>query len=536
MGPIRDIWPALVAATAGSALVLFDGTVVTVALPSIQRDLELTLAGQEWVVQAYLLAPIALLPVGGALADRLGRRRVFCAGIAVFAAASALCALAGAGNVLIAGRGLQGIGVGLTLPASLGLLAAAARRRRDRRRVVAVWTVWTAVAAAAGPVLGGAISGLLGWRWIFWLSLAGALAALAIARLRVPESRDLTVASPGWAGAPLLIAAVGAIGLALGRASTVSSVDAGVIAFAALGIIAAGVFIEVERRAAGPLIPPIMFSHPTFRVANLLTASVYGGLFAALFLLSLFLQQASRLTPLEAGLALLPFAVGLVVAAPVGERVGERRGPRAPVVLGCALAGLALLSIALGRPAIAVIVAAAGVAGFGLGAAAGPLMAAVVDTVELRRAAVATGVNSAVARVASIGAIAALGLISSIAFENRLDRERVSEDARSAIAARVFAAPQRLERNGFDASDVEAAREAADSGFKTAMGAAGGFLILSALLAAIGLGTPALNETGEMPAVVAPSPLAIALRRRVVTGRARLAGRPGTRAPPGRGD
>lgn len=151
LGPIRDIWPALTAATVGSALVLFDGTVVTVGLPSIQRDLGLTLAAQQWVVQAYLLAPIALLPVGGALADRFGRRAVFSAGIATFAVASALCALAPSGEALIAGRGLQGVGAGLTLPASLGLLAAAARRRRERRQVVAVWTIWTAVASASGP-------------------------------------------------------------------------------------------------------------------------------------------------------------------------------------------------------------------------------------------------------------------------------------------------------------------------------------------------------------------------------------------------
>jgi len=514
MASFRDGRPALIVATIGTALVLFDGTVVTVALPSIQRDLKLNLSEQEWVIQAYLLAPIALLPVGGALADRLGRRAVFAAGMAVFAAASALCAVAGDPMTLVAGRALQGVGAGLTLPASLGLLTAAAAHRAERRRSVALWTVWTAAAGAAGPVLGGAIAGYLGWRWIFGLSLVLASVTVAVTRRFVWESRDPGARRPGWQGPVLLVVAVGALGLTLGRVDAVNWRDPALLVPAATGLLAGGLFVALERRAKDPLVPPIMFTHPSFNVANLLTASVYGALFGALFLISLFLQQTNRVAPVDAGLALLPFALGLVLASPLGERVAEGRGPRLPVAAGCAVAGAALAAIAIGNPGIAGIVVAAGLAGTGLGAAAGPLMAAVVDSVELRRAGVAGGVNAAVSRIAAIGAIAVLGLLASLAFERALEGEAVGAPARERAADRVFAAPRLLERTGFPAGDVEGARDAATTGFRVAIGAAGCILLASALLAAVGLGTP-LEETGEMPLAVMPSPLAVALRRRM---------------------
>ncbi len=487
---------------------------VTVALPSVQRDLDLSLADQEWVIQAYLLAPIALLPVGGAIADRYGRRAVFVTGVIVFAVGSAVCATAPTAATLIAGRAVQGVGAGLTLPASLGLLAAAATHRKERRRSVAAWTVWTGVAAALGPVLGGTIAGALGWRWIFWGSLALAIVTLLATWRFVRESRDPHALAPGRRGPVLLLVAVGGLGLALGRLDTAGLVSPAFLTPAAIGLLAAVLFVTVERRTPNPVVPLIMFSHPSFKVANALTASVYGALFGALFLISLFLQQTMRLTPTEAGLALLPFAVGLVVASPLGERVAAGRGPRLPVGGGCVMAGAALAAIALLNPGPAGIIVAAGFAGFGLGAAAGPLMATVVDSVELRRAGVAGGVNAAVSRAAAIGAIAVLGLLSSQAFKQSLDHEQLSAKAHRQAEGRVFAAPRALQRAGFPAADVEAARDAATNGFRLALGVAGLALLASALLAAIGLGTP-FEETGEMPLVVAPSPFAVVLRRRL---------------------
>ncbi len=501
-------------ATIGTALVLFDGTVVTVALPSVQRDLGLSLADQEWVIQAYLLAPIALLPVGGAIADRYGRRAVFVTGVVVFAVGSAVCATAPTPAALIAGRALQGVGAGLTLPASLGLLAAAATHRKERRRSVAAWTVLTGVASALGPVLGGTIAGALGWRWIFWGSLALAIATLLVTRRFVRESRDPSAVAPGRRGPVLLLVAVGGLGLALGRVDSAGLLSPGFLIPAAVGLLAAILFVAVERRAPNPVVPLIMFSHPSFRVANALTASVYGALFGALFLISLFLQQTMRLTPTEAGLALLPFAIGLVVGSPLGERVATGRGPRVPVAAGCVMAGAALAAIALFNPGVAGIIVAAGLAGFGLGGAAGPLMATVVDSVELRRAGVAGGVNAAVSRAAAIGAIAVLGLVASQAFKHSLDNQQIGAKAHRQAEGRVFAAPRALQRAGFPVADVEASREAATSGFRLALGVAGVALLASSLLAAIGLGTP-FEETGEMPLVVAPSPFAIALRRRL---------------------
>lgn len=526
------IWPALVAATVGSAIALFDGTVITVALPSIQRDLGLSPAAQGWVVQAYLLAPIAVLPAGGALADRIGRRRAFTFGVGLLGLGSLVCALAPGPGTLIAGRAVQGAGVGLTMPASLAMLAAAARGRAERRRVVAQWTTWTAAASAAGPVLGGVVTSGPGWRWIFWLSAAGAFGSLVLARAGVAESRDVRAQAPEWSGAAFLIVAVAAAGFALGAESGEGPTDPAVLAPGLLALAALAAFIARERRGADPLIPLVMFTHPLFRAANVLTASVYGGLFAALFFVSIFLQQAQGLSPLEGGLTMLPFAVALVVAAPFGTRLGRSRGPRLPVTAGCLLAGVPLLALAFTPPEPIVVGLLTAAAGLGLGAAGGPLMAAVVDAVELRRAAVATGVNAAVSRLAAISAIAGLGVVASLAFDRGLERERVSADARAAIGIRVFAAPRRLDDRGFSDTQVARADAAAETAFGVVMGVAGAVLVLSALVAAMKLGTPVGDQTGEMPIAVITAPMAIVMREHLPLRRGEPRRRATVRGPP----
>ena len=521
--------PALVVATAATALTVFDGTVVTVALPQMQRELDLSLQAQGWVVQAYLLVPIGLLPVAGALADNVGRRRVFEIGVWTFAAASVLCALAGSAAPLLAGRALQGVGVGLLLPASIGVLTGAAGQHRQRTRAVMLWTSWSALATGAGPLLGGLVAGGPGWRWLFWLTVALAIPTALLARSRVPESRAPEPAPVAWGGAALAVLAAGGAAVGLSLLSSEGFSSPVVVGALATGI-AASVLLAVQiARSRRPLVPPILFSHPSFQIGTLLTGIVYGGLFAILFFTSLYLQQALGLNAREAGLAMAPFAFGLVLAGPPAERVASTRGPRAPAALGCLLAGASMIAAAALTPTATALIATTAVAGIGLGIAAGPLMGAVIGSVERRRAAIATGVNAAGSRVAAIAAVAVLGIAGTAVFERDFERSSLPQSLERATESRIFAATRIVARSGAPEEAVSAAREATDEGFRAVLALTGAALLLGAAIAGL-LGTPDPEHTGEMPVAIAPSPMAVALRRRYGGPSAR---RCNSRGPPG---
>lgn len=400
----------LVASTAGSAVAFLDAQVVSVALPSIGRDLGADLGVLQWTVNAYTLALAALVLLGGALGDRWGRRRVFVAGVVWFATASAACALAPTAEVLVAARALQGVGAALLTPLSLALLQTVLRRE-DRARAIGLWSGATTLATVAAPVVGGALVAL-DWRLVFALNLPVAAVAVVLAQRRVPDTRDEAARTHrlDLPGAALGAAALAALTWALTRAGASGADPAVVVTGAAAVALAAG-FVLRERRTAFPVVPPALFADRTFTVANGFTLLVYAALSGMQLLVVLQLQVSLGWTPLQAGLATLPSSLLLGLLSGRAGALGQRLGVRTMLTAGAATAagGLVLLSGASPGDAYATSVMP-GVLVMGLGFAAfvAPLTAGVLAAAPGELAGAASGVNNAVARTAGLLAVAAL--------------------------------------------------------------------------------------------------------------------------------
>lgn len=410
----------LAATVLGSGMAFLDSTAVNVALPVLGEELGAGLAGLQWTVDAYLLTLGALLLLGGALGDRLGRRRVFLVGLVWFAAASMACGLAPTVTALVAARAVQGVGAALLMPMSLALLRTSFREE-DQGAVVGAWAGLSGVSTALGPLLGGWLVSAVSWRLVFFINLP--LAALAVwATLRwVPRSEGEGRGGPlDVAGALTAAAGLGGVLYALIEAGALGLRAPSVLAGAAGGVALLGAFLAVERRAASPMLPLGLFRSRQFSGANVTTFAVYFALGGATFLLMLQLQRALGYSPLQAGAALLPVTALLLVLSPVMGRAASRVGYRLPMTVGplVAAAGLGLLTrVVPGARYVDGVLPGVGVLGLGLGCTVAPLTSAVLSAVEERDAGVASAVNSAVARVAGLLAVAVLPLASGLSAE-----------------------------------------------------------------------------------------------------------------------
>ena len=341
--------PWVLAATIlASAMAFIDGSVVTIALPVLQRELGAGLGALQWVVNGYTLFLGALILVGGAAGDRFGRRRVFLAGTGLFALASLGCALAPGVGWLVAARMAQGIGAAAMVPQSLAIISAAFPPE-IRGRAIGTWAGASAITTALGPAVGGFLIDSAGWRAAFWINLPLSLAVVALAATHVPESRSPAAGTLDWAGGALAVAAS-----ALAHARADGARRAGAPACWAVGLIVAGglaavAFVRAERAAAAPLVPLTLFASRAFTGANLLTLFLYGALSAVMFLLPFELIGARGLSASTVGLVLLP--VGLIIgvgARPAGA-LADRLGVRGFLVAGSALVAVAAAWLALGR-------------------------------------------------------------------------------------------------------------------------------------------------------------------------------------------
>jgi EmrB/QacA subfamily drug resistance transporter len=411
----RGRW-VLAATVLGSSMVLLDSTVVNVALPTIGRILGASLGGLQWTVTAYTLTLAALILLGGSLGDRAGRRKVFLIGVVWFALASALCGFAPDIGVLIGARVLQGIGGALLTPGSLAIIQATFASD-DRPRAVGAWSGLGGVAAAVGPVLGGWLVQAAGWRWVFLLNLPLAAAVVAVTMRHVPETRD-TSARGGFdvAGAVLAALTLAGITYALIEAPERSS-RAGIVAAALVGVAAAVTFIVTEHRRTrspqpvAPMLPLDVFASRQFTVINVITFLVYGAFGGLLFLLVLQLQVVSGFSPLEAGSALLPVTILMLALSARSGSLAQRVGPRWPMAIGItglAIGMLLMTRIGLHADYVGDVLPAVVVYGFGLCLTVAPLTATVLASADVQHAGVASGVNNAVARAASLVAVAAL--------------------------------------------------------------------------------------------------------------------------------
>jgi EmrB/QacA subfamily drug resistance transporter len=406
----------LLATVLGSSMAMLDATVVNVALPTIGRYFGASLGGLQWTVTAYTLTLAGLILLGGALGDRLGRRRVFVAGVGWFAVASALCGLAPSIGVLIAARALQGVGGALLVPGSLAIIQATFAAE-DRPRAVGAWSGLGGVAGAVGPLLGGWIVLAAGWRWVFLLNLPLAVIVIAVALRHVPETRDASASGRfDVAGAALAALALAGITYALIEAPAGGG-PAGPVIAAGLGLAAAIGFVRVERRRGrdpartAPMLPLDVFASRQFTAVNVVTFLVYGGFGGMLFLLILQLQVVAGFSPLVAGTALLPVTVLMLLLSARAGGLAQRIGPRWPMTVGTATcaAGLLLLTrIGPHASYVADVLPAVIVFGLGLTLTVAPLTATVLASAEVRHAGVASGVNNAVARAAGLLAVAGL--------------------------------------------------------------------------------------------------------------------------------
>jgi EmrB/QacA subfamily drug resistance transporter len=395
----------------GSGLVFLDGTVVNIALPTIDEDLNAGLSGLQWTVDAYLVTLTALLLLGGSLGDRYGRRRLLQIGLVAFTLASIVCGLAPDIHLLIAARAAQGIGGALLVPGSLAIITASFHTD-DRAWAVGAWSGMAGVSTAIAPFLGGWLIDAVSWRAIFFINVPLAAVALVLSR-RVPESKDEN-APPQLdiAGAVTGSVALGAISFALIESN--SGIGPTEIGAAIIGVACTVAFVVIERRSDHPMMPPGIFRSRQFVGANLATVTVYGGLGGATFLVVLQLQLVLGYSALQAGASLLPISVLLLLFSARAGRLSVRTGTRILMTVGPIVAGAGLAWLALIGPDTAfvpMILGGATLFAIGMVLTVSPLTATVMAALDDHLAGVASGVNNAASRGAGLIAVAFLPAI-----------------------------------------------------------------------------------------------------------------------------
>jgi len=401
----------LAAAILGSGMAFIDTSVVNVAMPTLQARLGADAGGVQWIMNAYTLMLGGLILTAGAAGDRYGRKRVFMYGVVAFAIASAACGAAPDTSLLIAARGLQGIGGAMMVPGSLALIAASFPGEA-RGRAIGTWAGAAALTTALGPVVGGWLIGAVGWRAIFLINLPLALATWLIARARVPESQ---ADNPG----PLDVVGTALVTLGLGLLTLAAIGDVplpGLVA--AAGIATLTMFVRHEARTAHPMLPLTLFRSGAFSGANIATLLLYAALSGVIFLLPFALIQVRGDTPAQAGASFLPLSLTLGLLSRFSGAVARRTGPWWPMVTGPLVAAVGFVGLGYAiDPAIAFargLLPSMLVLGLGMTIVIPPLSTVVLDAAPDRLSGTASGVNNATSRIAGLLAVALLGSAAAI--------------------------------------------------------------------------------------------------------------------------
>lgn len=400
-------------------IVSLDNTVLNVALPSMQRDLNASLAGLQWTIDAYTLVLAALLMLAGSTADRIGRKRVFMAGLVVFAIGSLLCSLAPNLESLVAFRMVQAVGGSMLNPVAMSIITNTFTDPRERARAIGIWGAVVGISMAAGPIIGGLLVESVGWRSIFWINLPVGLAALLLTWRYVPESRAPKARRPDPVGQLLVIALLGSLTYAIIEAPTAPVAETlalgGVALAALLGL------LRYEPRRAEPLIDLRFFHSAPFSGATVTAVSAFAALGGFLFLSTLYLQNVRGLDALHAGLWMLPMALLCFVSAPIAGRLVGSRGPRLPLLIaGVAMTASGVLFAAFeAETGNVTLVIGYVLFGLGFGFVNAPITNTAVSGMPRAQAGVAAAVASTSRQigqtlgVAVIGAVLAAGIGSS---------------------------------------------------------------------------------------------------------------------------
>jgi EmrB/QacA subfamily drug resistance transporter len=413
----------LAATILGSSLAFIDGSVVNIALPAIQQALHADAVSTQWIVNAYLLLLGALVLVGGSAADLYGRRRIFLLGITIFTSASIACGLSPDITVLVVSRAVQGFGAALLTPASLAMLGATFDEH-ERSHAIGTWAGAGALTAAVGPVLGGWLVDQVSWRAIFLINVPLAIAAAGLAIFFACESRDDQAKPLDWNGAVAVAIGLAAITWGLGAIPSLGFHDKAVLGALGAGMASLLSFVAIEARSRERAMMPLsLYRSRNFSGTNVLTLLLYFALGGALYFLPFGLIRLGGYSATQAGAALLPFALIMGFGASFAGTVADRFGPRlsltaGPIIAAC---GLALLAFAdLGKSYWAGVFPAIGVLSIGMTITVPPLTSTVMASVADAHAGIASGVNNAIARVAGLFAVAALGAVLFASFSRHL--------------------------------------------------------------------------------------------------------------------
>jgi EmrB/QacA subfamily drug resistance transporter len=494
----------LVACILGSGIALLDGTVVNVALPTIQRALGGGLAGQQWVSNVYLLTLGSLILVGGSLGDLYGERRVFAIGVAGFGVASLLCALAPSIGFLIAARALQGVAGALLTPSSLAVIVATFPEQ-ERGPAIGTWTAFGGIAAVVGPLGGGLLLQVASWRWVFLINVPLVIACVALILAVIPR------ASPrGEPGRGRTVDVLGAVLCALGLGGPVFALieqprlgwsSPGVFVPLLAGVLLFLAFLAHEARTRDPMLPLGLFARRNFAIGNIETLTIYAGLSTLFFFLVLFLQQVAGFSPLKSGLATLPTTVVMFALSRRFGGLADRHGPRLFMGFGPILAGiglLLLLRVQVHVDYLTQVLPALLAFSVGLSMTVAPLTAAVLAGVEEGQAGIASGVNNAIARVAGLLGIAAIGAIVAAQFGTSIEKQlagaHLGTPARAAVRQAERLTLGRPSVAGVPprqaAVVIRAADDASLASFRVGIEIAGVLVLLGGLIGAAGIQNP----------------------------------------------
>jgi EmrB/QacA subfamily drug resistance transporter len=413
----------LAATILGSSMAFIDSTVVNVALPALQASFHATVEDLQWVVESYGVFLAALILIGGSFGDRFGRRLIFLSGVLIFALASGACGLASSVDQLIIARSIQGVGAALLVPGSLAIISTSFDEK-SRGQAIGTWSGFTAITTAVGPVLGGWLVEHASWRWVFFLNLPIAAAVVAISVWRIPESRSKTAGPIDSLGAILATAGLGSLVTGFIEAPSLGWSHPLVFGSLIVGVGCLIGFVLVERRVAAPTMPLVLFKSRSFGGANLLTLLLYAATGIFFFLFPFNLIQVQGYSTTATGAAILPMILLMFFLSRWSGGLVARYGSRGPLMLGPLVVALGFVLFAVPSlggsywrdffPAIIVL-------GFGMAVTVAPLTTVVMNSVSEERVGTASGINNAVSRVASVLAIAVLGIVMVKAFGSRLN-------------------------------------------------------------------------------------------------------------------
>ena len=417
--------PWVLAATIlGSSMAFIDSTVVNVALPALQSDLHATVVDVQWVIESYGLFLSALILVGGALGDSLGRRAMFLLGVAGFAVASAGCGFSSSIRALVLWRSVQGIAAAFLVPGSLAIISACFDEQ-SRGQAIGTWAGFTTITTALGPVLGGWLIEHASWHWIFFINLPLAVLVLVISLWHVPESRSSDAGSVDWLGAAIATLGLAALVYGFLQSAILGWTNSRVIGSLIVGLVSIVLFVFVQKTVKAPMVPPKLFQSPSFSGANLLTLCLYAAVGIFFFLYPLNLIQIQKYSATATGAAALPMILLMFLLSRWSGGLIAHYGPKIPLIAGplIAAAGFLLFAVPGTRvnywtgffPAFVVL-------GLGMAISVAPLTTVVMNSVGQERAGVASGINNAIARVAGVLAIAVFGVAMVAAFSHSLDQ------------------------------------------------------------------------------------------------------------------